>query len=244
MDPTAAADGLAAEKERLELKVKNLTQVIEAMAAKAEPPEADGGPPGTAEALASHFDSLKKTISSLEGKIKKSESRGGGEEAKELLAALQKKLDALDTLPALVEAIKKVEEGVKQAASAPPSNLFGGFGSPPPATSKEATILALEVRDSVEQLKADTDARFDAADKQVKKLALALDPATVSRLESAAQRAGDLLDVQVPARVRQEVDGILSALSFSLNAMAQELGRLTAETEKLNAALQAAVERR
>jgi predicted nucleic acid-binding Zn-ribbon protein len=232
-----AMENLDREKAKLEEKVKSLSKIIELMATKKESKQPDGIPPeGAAETLKSNFESLKKAIVSLEGKIKKSEGKARpSEDMKNLLASVQKKIAALDSVPPLLDSMKKIEEELKKMNSKPEANanIFGGFGETP-STSKEASLFYTELKNAFEEFRESTELKMEDMEKRLNILAVKMDTKTLKNLESLASSKDEILNTLIPARVREEVDKILSALAYSLNNITQEVNRFTAEAEKMN----------
>ncbi|MBI4021001.1 MAG: hypothetical protein HY369_02050 [Candidatus Aenigmarchaeota archaeon] len=223
MDDVAKADRLDADKNRLEEKVKNLSKVIEVLSAQ-QPAPAGPATDQLGDNLKEHFEGMKKAISSLETKMKAPRPV----EDKNL-GALQAKLPLLDSIPALVESLKRIEEQVKK----PDGQLFGGFGQAPPP-SKEASLFYSELKTALEEFKGATTLKLEELERQVNLLAVKMDAKTLKNLELLAASKDEILDALVPARVRDEVDTILAALSSHLGAITTQVNTLVVETDKAN----------
>lgn len=222
------------EKAKLEEKIKNLSKIIEMMSAKQKEKSAEksSGPEATPSNIKQNFDSLKDSIESLERRIKSDKKSKNPEEVKNLFSTIQDKITSLDTLPDLIESMKRIEEGLKKDESQSSNNMFGGFSSGQ-GTQKDSVFFT-ELKNSFDEFKETVNLKIEDIEKRLGIVTVKLDTKTLKNLEELASSKDEIINKLIPLKVREEIDKILSTLTYSLNNITQQVNELTRESEKVN----------
>ena len=239
---------LEAENAALAEKNKNLAKVIEISATSDNTSPKDASP--LTSELSKAMEELKSSMKIVKKDLKES-IKGPTEkheEMKKIVADLTEKTKDLEKIPAIVTQISDIEKKMSERGNKdkiPFGGLFGGLGTQgegnigmprdAPKNMKELLGKIGEIKDGVETRLLNMERRVDTIRQKIGKKNL-------ERLDSLVSAQQDISDNLVPRRVKEEVDKILSTLSFEVEGMSSSARELSSEVTKSNEQIADALE--
>jgi len=255
---------LKEENEALEKKYHNMAKILEMSAKKADEEAAKNADDshseleGRIKEVGSGMDELRKSIASIEKKMKKSPDADSSKEIgsiKSSLAAMESRLVSIDKIPDIVNRIEKVEKGSTglaaddrgggssrsdAAGNSRPytTGLFGGFGTTDPAVYrtglKDVTNSIEALKSAFEEYKAGSQQRDDEIEKRMATIWAKIDPQTIKALESFSSSREDIIKNIIPMHVHDEIEKILSSFSHEMAAVNDTLKDFSKKAESMN----------
>ncbi|MBU0530236.1 MAG: hypothetical protein KKC05_01055, partial [Nanoarchaeota archaeon] len=132
------------------------------------------------------------------------------------------KLPDLESRLAKLEAPPEEEKPKKQKQE----SMFGGFS--------EEGIENEELDKRLITFQENTEKRIKDVEDILSTIRLTLNPQTLTQLQKLSDASADIINTIIPAKVREEMEKILSSFSAEFRMMIQSLRKLSDEIEKSN----------
>ncbi|MFH1364612.1 MAG: hypothetical protein ABIH52_03055 [Candidatus Aenigmatarchaeota archaeon] len=221
---------LEADKKKLEDKTKSLAKIIE-LSAKRKP-VATGSPDlkNLETELKDYTEQMKKNIKNLGKKLQQPKvgSDAANQQITEILKPFEEKLSILEKLPDLESRLAKLEAPPEEEKpkKQKQESMFGGFS--------EEGIENEELDKRLITFQENTEKRIKDVEDILSTIRLTLNPQTLTQLQKLSDASADIINTIIPAKVREEMEKILSSFSAEFRMMIQSLRKLSDEIEKSN----------
>jgi len=220
---------LEEDKKKLEEKTKNLAKILELSAKQKTKARPAAELKGIQDELKAYTDEVKKNIKNLGKKLEKQPTAPDilNQQVMDILKPFEEKIAVLERIPDLETRLSKLEEPAEETPKKKPKDsLFGGFS--------EEGIESEELDKRLLTLQENTDARLKTLEDSLNAMRMTLGPQTLNEIRKLADTGSDILTIGIPAKVREEVEKILSSFSAEFRLLTQSLKNLSDEVERSN----------